>query len=707
MVNKSDAMYQGWLSHNNLKDSPYQDYFRAVLLQKDTNYLSKIEKLIDSSLNELKFTHAQIFGNKSILPVYQALEEVEEDKFIYLHLISSDKAYRTNSKNLDSFSFMLYNKNGFNYLKINAYSPIGLLYGIFGLLRFLDCNETFHKDEIWQTPSYSIRMINHLDNLDGTVERGYAGSSIFFEAKRNKALTKSIMEEIGLSSSSELIREALKDDYDIAEDRERIHDYGRLLCSIGINSIVINNSNVHTLETKFIDSRLDIVRKISDILAYWGIKTYISINYAAPIILKELDTSDPLDIRVGKWWKEKTAYLYSQIPDLGGFMVKSDTKGQPGPFAYGRSHTDVANMLGEALKPFGGILIYRCFVFNDRQDWRDRVTDRAKLTFDTYTPLDGEFLDNVYLQIKNGPMDFQVREPISPLFSAMDETNKFMELQITGEYTGQQKHVCYLVPYWSELLNTKINTKETISDHICGVSAVSNIGNDSNWTGHTLALANLYGYARLIWDTSLSSEEIAKEWIIQTFGFHSKVCSTILHILLDSWHTYENYTSPLGTGYMVSPKDHYSPDVDGYEYSRLGIYHLADHKGIGRNRTIESGTGFVGQYKEPLRSRYNHLSTCPDELLLFFHHVPYTHVLHSGKTVIQHIYDSHFEGYEQVKDYITKWKELKGLIPDSIYSHTLDRLQTQLGSARDWCDQINSYFYRLSDIKDEKGRTIY
>ena len=403
--------------------------------------------------------------------------------------------------------------------------------------------------------------------------------------------------------------------------------------------------------------------------------------------------------------------MYSVIPNLGGFMVKADSEGRPGPFTYGRNHADGANMLGEVLAPYGGMLIWRCFVYNCKQDWRDHSIDRAKAAYDCFKPLDGQFLENVYLQIKNGPLDFQVREPISPLFGAMDKTNKLLELQITQEYTGQQKHVCYLIPLWKEVLNTQTyangTSENNVAKRVSGIDAIVNVGDDDNWTGHFLSQANLYGYGRLAWNSEITSEEIAEEWIKLTFGDNQRVMENVMEILMNSWKAYENYTSPLGIGWMVSPGNHYGPDVDGYEFSPWGTYHRADCRGIGIDRTLESGTGYSGQYNEPLKSQYNNLETCPDELLLFFHHVPYTHVLKSGKTVIQHIYDTHFEGFEAVEGFVHKWIELKGTIDESVYEHVLDRLNIQLDSARDWRDQVNTYFYRMSGIEDEKKRKIY
>lgn len=437
------------------------------------------------------------------------------------------------------------------------------------------------------------------------------------------------------------------------------------------------------------------------------------------MVIGGLDTADPLDEEVRKWWRTTAEEIYQRIGDFGGFIVKADSENRPGPFTYNRTHADGANMLAKALEPFGGVVIWRCFVYNCHQDWRDRTTDRARAAYDHFKPLDGEFLDNVILQIKNGPMDFQVREPVSPLFGAMPLTNQILEFQITQEYTGQQKHLCYLVPQWKEVLDfdTYANGKDSAVKNVVdgslypykysGISAVTNIGDDANWTGHKLAQANLYGYGRLIWNPDLTEEQISKEWIIQTLGDDADVLEQVSRMLADSREIYENYTAPLGVGWMVNINHHFGPSVDGYEYSVWGTYHFADHKGIGVNRTMNSGTGFTGQYGKENTEIYESLENCPDNLLLFFHHVPYTHTLKSGKTVIQHIYDTHFQGVEQAEELKLRWSQLEGKIEEKQYQDVLERLDFQVNHSKEWRDIINTYFYRKSDIEDLHKRTIY
>lgn len=575
---------------------------------------------------------------------------------------------------------------------ISAVSETGLLYGIFSFLRNLqvqkvtDIASWTYREE--KEPSNPIRMLNHWDNMDGSIERGYSGDSFFFQE-----------EEV------------------LVNDRTKV--YARMIASIGINAVAINNVNVKGAASELISDRYyDKLCAMSEIFSSYGIKLYLSVNFASPMELGNMNTADPCDGKVCSWWKEKAKEIWRNVPELGGFLVKADSEGRPGPYTYGRTHADGANMLAEAIKPYGGLVIWRCFVYNCQQDWRDRKTDRARAGYDNFMPIDGQFADNVILQIKNGPMDFQVREPISPLFGGLKKTNMMLEVQIAQEYTGQQRHVCYLIPWFKEILafNTycsedngrieDIISGKTYQNKNCGMVAVTNTGNDVNWTGHDLAAANLYGFGRLAFDTKLTAEEIGQEWITQTFGDHEKVSSNILKILMMSWPAYEKYTSPLGIGWMVKPNNHYGPDVDGYEYDRWGTYHKADHKGIGMDRT-EKGTGYVKQYNEPLASIYADRASCPEELLLFFHHVEYDYVLSSGKTVLQHIYDTHFEGAAEAAQFLELWKELEGLVDSEAYQRALARFTHQKGHAKEWCDVINSYFYRKTLIPDQQGRPLY
>ncbi|MDR1531994.1 MAG: alpha-glucuronidase [Clostridiales bacterium] len=578
-----------------------------------------------------------------------------------------------------------------NACEIVSGSEAGLLYGLYALARLLTLGETEARRLLSSAPRNDIRMIDHWDEFSGECGRGYSGKSIFYEGNQFRG------------------------------DYGRLEDYARLLASIGINAVSINNVNVSRAEIAFLrPPHLLNVKRIAEIFIKYNIRLFLAVNFASPYVLGELDTADPLEPAVQEWWNAAVKKVYEQIPFFGGFIVKADSEGEPGPFAYSRTHAEGANMLARALAPFGGIIIWRCFVYNCRQDWRDRSIDRARSAFDTFKPHDGEFLENVILQAKFGPIDFQIREPVSPLFGAMPRTNMLIEMQITQEYTGQQQHICYLAPQWKEVLDfdTYADGKGSVASKIVGnaggrprgrggMAAVGSVGGDANWTGHKLAQANWYAFGRLCWDPALGADEILREWIRLTFGLAAEDEDALFNLMKDSRETYEQYTVPLGVGFMCKPHFHYGPDVDGYEYDRWGTYHFADRDGIGNDRTRTTGTGFCGQYFEPNASMYDNLATCPDDLLLFFHHVPYTHVLQSGKTVIQHIYDTHFEGFERVLSMAEEWKRFKGKIRPEDYENVAQRLEEQVRCAREWRDQVNTYFYRKSGIADAKGRVIY
>ena len=562
-----------------------------------------------------------------------------------------------------------------------------LVYAVFRLINLIRLKADL-KDPITEIPKNPLRMLNHWDNMDGSIERGYSGDSFFFE------------------------------DNDIVIN-ERTTDYVRAVASLGYNGVVINNVNVKGAACDLINERfIGKVKELSDLFASYGVKLYLSLNYAAPIEDETVKSADPFDEKVIAWWQKKMAYIYENIPDFAGFLVKADSEGRPGPFTYGRTQADGANMLAKAINPYGGIIIWRCFVYNCKQDWRDLKTDRARAAYDYFHDLDGEFLDNVILQIKNGPMDFQVREPVAPLFGDMSSTNQMIEFQIAQEYTGQQRHVCYLIPWFKEVLsfdtyavgegsNVKdIVSGKTFSRKLAGMCAVTNTGNDFNWTGHDLAASNLYGFGRLCFNPDLSSEEIAEEWIKLTFNDDTKVVSNIKTLLMMSWPAYEKYNAPLGIGWMCSPAYHYGPDPDGYEYSVWGTYHKADHKYIGVERN-STGTGYSTLYREPLKTMYEKPETTPDELMLFFHRMPYDYKLKSGKTIIQHVYDTHFEGAEDVEKMNALWLELKGLVSEDSFDRVKERFDHQVWHSKEWRDVINSYFYRKTLIPDEKGRPLY
>ncbi len=656
---------QMWL--NVQKDKPGAQCFKRIVYPEGS-------RIMENAARELQAAIAQMTGKKPVLCLDLNQDEGAEVISLSLRPGFHPEGYKISG-------------NG-EKVAVEASDENGILYGCFELIRQLSLGTQTQELSIEKSPAIPLRMLNHWDNMDGSIERGYSGNSFFFEKN-----------------------EILVDD--------RIRTYARLLASVGINGTVINNVNVKDAATDLITDRyFEKLRILSEILAEYGIKLFLSLNYAAPMEISGLPGADPLDEQVIRWWKERMQQVYAAVPGLGGFLIKADSEGRPGPFTYGRTHAQGANMLAEAIEPYGGLIIWRCFVYNCKQDWRDRKTDRARSGYDNFIGLDGQFRDNVILQIKNGPMDFQVREPVHPLFGGLEKTNQMLEVQIAQEYTGQQRHVCYLIPMFKEVLEFRTYCREkddsvldlisgkTLGQTKCGIAAVANTGNDENWTGHDLAAANLYGFGRLAFEPQLSAEQIAREWIRLTFGSDPQVMDNLLFILMNSWPAYESYTAPLGIGWMVNPNYHYGPNVDGYEYDRWGTYHRADHLGIGVDRS-HNGTGYAGLYREPNASLYDNPEKCPEELLLFFHHMPYEYRLQSGKTILQHIYDTHFDGVALVDEMVRRFEELKGKLPEKQYERMAQRFAHQKEHSREWRDQINTYFYRKTGIPDEKGRKIY
>lgn len=589
-------------------------------------------------------------------------------------------------------------ENGFvikvkeNGIYITGKDEPGLLYGVFRFLSLLALGQIKEGFKLCDSPVSVLRMINHWDNFDGAVERGYAGNSLFYKDGRFNF------------------------------DKRRIEDYARLLASVGINRVSINNVNVRANAKLLItEEYLKDAARLAAIFRRFGIKLFISINFGAPWSLGKLPTADPLDENVAAWWKKRAALIYKYIPDLAGFLVKADSEGEPGPFQYNRTHADGANMLAKALKPFGGVIVWRCFVYNCVQDWRDKNTDRARAAYDHFMPQDGAFDDNVILQIKHGPYDFQVREPVSPLFGALKKTSHVMELQITQEYTGHQIDLCFLPFMWEDIMRydsahgEKSSIRELAEKRreglpgIEGFAAVVNVGLDGNWTGHTLAQANLYGYARMAWNPAVTAKEIAREWSALSFGegeAAQTAAQKIEGILLKSYPAYEKYNAPFGVCFMVTPNTHYGPNIEGYEFSRWGTYHRADANAIGIDRT-PSGTGYTTQYSPDNAALFADPSTCPENLILFFHRLRYDYKMKNGQTLLQNIYDTHFEGYDEVESMLNDWKSLKDSLESEVYNSVISRFERQLANAREWRDQINTYFRRKTGIDDNKGRKIY
>lgn len=541
----------------------------------------------------------------------------------------------------------------------------GLLYGAYALLMALATGHPLPTGI--QQPQYGLRMLNCWDNADGSIERGYSGRSLFFEGGHF--------------------------DYDPA----RMRQLGRLLASVGLNVLCINNVNVRYPADQLIESWVPQLAELAGIFRPFGVKLMVSIDYSAPL-RHGVPTADPLDPQVQDWWNRQVALVYQAVPDLAGFLVKADSEHRPGPFTYGRNHAQGANMLARALKPFGGKLVWRCFVYNCMQDWRDRKTDRPMAAYQHYAYLDGEFEDNVILQVKNGPFDFQVREPVSPLLYAMPKTSLAIEFQLAQEYTGQQIDIYAMPPMWREVYD------DMPADKVMAIAAVTNLGRDDNYTGHPFAAVNLFGYGLFAWNPSIQPEKIIRLWARLTYGLNPMDEDALVALLMGSRRTYEKYTAPLGLCWMVSPNHHYGPSPSGYEYQAWGTYHKADRDAVGIDRTA-SGTGYLLQYPEEMQKRYATLEACPDELKLFFHRLRYDYVMADGRTLIQRIYDDHFEGLEETRAMAETLKALPLPSPDK--EEALARMERQLANAKEWCDIINSFFHGYSGVADAHGRTIY
>ena len=562
---------------------------------------------------------------------------------------------------------------------ITASNPIGLLYGAYELIRLQNTDayntgsgnqQNFSKaiDET-EKPQVGLRILNHWDNLDGSIERGYAGKSIFK------------WEEIKLGKNGKggSISKSLHD---------RLITYARANASLGINGSVLNNVNASPkmMTAEYINK----VRVIANILRPYGIRVYLSINFASPMALGYTKTADPLDKKVQQWWKKKAKEIYAAIPDFGGFLVKANSEGQPGPGDYHRTHAEGANMLADAVKPYGGIIMWRSFVYGANHKGEDRV----KQAVSEFKGMDGKFRDNVILQSKNGPLDFQPREPYAPIFDNIRQTPQIAELQITQEYLGQSKHLTYLAPMWKEFFGF-VNPSKLV-----GISGVANIGDDANWCGHPFSQANWYAFGRLAWNPSLSAEEIAHEWLVQTYeNQDEKFTKPVEMMMMTSREACVNYMMPLGLHHIFKFDHHYGPEPDGFiasyplEWCPV-YYHKADAKGIGFDRSSK-GTDAVGQYPEPYRSQYDNIETCPEEYLLWFHHVPWNYKMKSGSTLWQELCMKYNMGVAMVEVYRDFWhtsakQYMKG--HEQEWQHTDSLLNVQLENAKEWRNTCLKYF---------------
>lgn len=569
---------------------------------------------------------------------------------------------------------------------ITASNPIGLLYGAYELIRLQNTDayntgsgnqQNFSKAiDKTEKPQVGLRILNHWDNLDGSIERGYAGKSIFK------------WEEIKLGKNGKggSISKSLHD---------RLITYARANASLGINGSVLNNVNASPkmMTAEYINK----VKVIANILRPYGIRVYLSINFASPMALGYTKTADPLDKKVQQWWKKKAKEIYATIPDFGGFLVKANSEGQPGPGDYHRTHADGANMLADAVKPYGGIIMWRSFVYGANHKGEDRV----KQAVSEFKGMDGKFRDNVILQSKNGPLDFQPREPYAPIFDNIKQTPQIAELQITQEYLGQSKHLTYLAPMWKEFFGF-VNP-----DRLVGISGVANIGDDANWCGHPFSQANWYAFGRLAWNPSLTAEEIAHEWLVQTYeNQDERFTKPVEMMMMTSREACVNYMMPLGLHHIFKFDHHYGPEPDGFiasyplEWCPV-YYHKADAQGVGFDRSSK-GTNAVGQYPEPYRSLYDNIETCPEEYLLWFHHVPWTYKMKSGSTLWQELCMKYNMGVAMVEVYRDFWhtsakQYMKG--HEQEWQHTDSLLNVQLENAKEWRNICLKYFQTFSKMK--------
>ncbi|GIZ38015.1 hypothetical protein CKM354_000144200 [Cercospora kikuchii] len=638
---------------------------------------------VQTAAKELQHGLSHIFGHHARICDFDAQPSV-----IVATLENYNAAYSDNPLESDLIEdgFWLSIKD--DEVKIVGHNERGTLYGTFEYLSML-AQGNFSNVQYLTNPAAPIRWTNEWDNMDasgthGIIERGFAGNSIFFENGKIKA------------------------------NLTRAAEYARLLASIRINAVVVNNVNANftTLQPENIDG----LGRIADVFRPYGVQLGLSLYFASPANLTDINTYDPLDEQVIDWWTNKTNEIYDRIPDMAGYLVKANSEGQPGPLHYNRTLAEGANLFARALKPHGGVLMFRAFVYDqlNQTDWK---ADRANAAVDYFRPLDGHFEDNVVVQIKYGPIDFQVREPVSPLFANLRNTSMAVELQVTQEYLGQQMHLVYLPPLWKTLtdFNLRIDNGTTLLRDVMtgyhhkrplgGSAAVVNVGTNSTWLSSHLAMSNLYAYGRLAWDWTLDPEEVLNAWTRLTFGHNQKVIETIAEMSMQSWPAYENYTGNLGIQTLTDILyTHFGPNPQSQDGNGWGQWTRADNEGIGMDRTVSNGTGYAGQYPPQVAQLFENISTTPDDLLLWFHHVPYTHILKSGKSVAQHFYDAHYAGAETAQNFVTLWNSLHGLIDAERYNEVLYRQEFQAGHSIVWRDAINNWIYNLSSIEDTSSR---
>ncbi len=673
-----------WLRYSQLNDGLKTGYAEIIkhLMVPAEGYVNKTAEIeFRKAYNGL--IGKELKSSSKLLPG-TVVFATAKNKIIKDFGISNDLMHCGN----EGFIIRNFTVKGGKIIIIAANSDAGVLYGTFALIRKMQTGENLSEINITQVPKYNLRLLNHWDNLNGTVERGYAGHSVWWN--RNETDDKII---------------------------EGHTFYARANASIGINGVVLNNVNAapEVLSAEYIQK----YAAIANTLRPYNIKVYMAVNMASPTVLGKLSDSDPLNPDVIKWWENKIAEVYSKIPDFGGFLVKANSEGQPGPHDYGRTHVDGANLLGKALKPFGGIVMWRAFVYEPGEE------DRARQAYSEFKPFDEKFENNVIIQVKNGPIDFQPREPFSPLFGAMDNTPLMMEFQITQEYLGFSNHLAYLATMWKETLDAdtwckgqgstvaKITDGTIFNQNITAIAGVANIGRDTNWTGHHFAQSNWYAFGRLAWDHELSPESIAQEWIKMTFTINPDFVDPVREIMMASREAVVNYMTPLGLHHLMGWSHHHGPEpwteIPGARPDWLPKYfHNASASGIGFDRT-SNGSNAVGQYFSPVRELYNNSYTCPENLLLWFHHLPWDYRLQSGKTLWDAICYKYYNGVDEVRNFQKIWDNLEGSIDHQRFKDIQKKLKIQTREAIWWRDACVLYFQTFSGkcIPAELERPIH
>jgi alpha-glucuronidase len=684
-LNANDG-YDLWMSYGKLDNTTilekYRETFSSVVIEGDSETLGIVREELKKGLEGFLGIELPI---KSTLPDNTALVIGTPSQSKLIRELKLSKELATLGR--EGFLIRSVKINCVPTIIITANEDVGLLYGSFHLLRLMQMEKSFTDVNICSKPKIQYRLLNHWDNLDRSVERGYAGKSLW---KWNE----------------------LPETID-----PRYRDYARANASIGINGTVVNNVNANPI---FLTSDyITRLKALADVFRPYGIKLFVSIRFSSPLKpasnrfnrrggIGSLETADPLNPDVRRWWKDKVKEVYQSIPDFGGFLVKANSEGMPGPQDYKRSHADGANMLAEALAPYGGIVMWRAFVYDADVD-----PDRAKRAYKEFVPLDGQFRGNVFVQSKNGPIDFQPREPIQPLFGAMPKTPLMLELQITQEYLGHSNHLVFLAPLWKECLDfdtyakgqgsyvSKVIDGSLHGYPMTGIAGVANTGSDRNWCGHLFAQANWYAFGRLAWDHDLASEKIAEEWIRMTLSRNEDVVKTIKSMMMGSREACVNYMTPLGLHHIMQAGFHYGPQPDYAKSSRLDwtsvYYHRADGVGLGFDRS-SSGSNATSQYFPPWRQRFDSIETCPEKYLLWFHHVRWDHKMQSGRTLWDELCYRYNAGVDYVKEIRRKLSTFEKDIDPDIFSHVQEKLAIQEKDATIWRDTCLGYFRKFSKM---------